>query len=773
MRQRPCFFLLLVFLPALAGCTRSAGLFSEQNARSHVTMLAGTIGSRPVGSEANARARAYVIEQLRLYGYEVRVQEADARRAELGRTAHVSNVIAVLRGSRPEAIGLVSHYDSAPESPGAADDGLGVAVSLEAARVLAARRDRQWTTLVLMTDGEESGLMGAAALVTDRDVASALHAYINIEAAGSSGPAVLFEAGPANSWLTGAWARSAPHPRGGSFGIEVYRRLPNDTDFTLLARQNIPGLNFASVGDGYAYHTARDVPDRLSSRTLRHTGENVMSIVLALDRVDITQRGKWGATFFDIGGVAALSFSMMIAWVIAAAALILGVVAWVRIVATALRFEGGWPWVFTALWSAAGAAATAGMMVGATWALRAAREVYHPWYAHPDRMFLMLLAVGTTTGWTMSRAGAWLPARMRGLRHPIVTWSLALPLWLALAIAALWLAPGASYLWTLPLLVASALLLVTPSSNATAIRLVSIVVLGVAGTLWLQNTVDLLRLATAVFGRLPIVTPVYGYAAIMAGAGMMIVPPLVAAAAGAQPVRRPTVATALCLLSVAITAGFAAAAPAYTFDQPLRRHVRALQEADGTAAIWEVASIEPGLDLAPGAPEGWSRQSSAAPASIPWGRLTHPFVFRTNGPPLGPAPVDIAGFTVTPVRAGVELTLTAVPRRRGVAISFVLPAGITPARSSLPGAPRLGRWTAVFIAPPAEGVVWRASFAGIDAVRLSDVHVAVTDSGFPDGAGWQRLPAWLPQERAVWSAAATWVVPAARHRPLEPVPPLR
>ena len=128
MSQRTCRFFLLVLLPALAGCTRSAGLFSEQNARAHVSMLAGTIGSRPIGSEANARARAYVIDQLKLYGYDVRVQETDARRAELGRTAHVSNIIAALRGRRPEAIGLVSHYDSAPESPGAADDALGVAV---------------------------------------------------------------------------------------------------------------------------------------------------------------------------------------------------------------------------------------------------------------------------------------------------------------------------------------------------------------------------------------------------------------------------------------------------------------------------------------------------------------------------------------------------------------------------------------------------------------------------------------------------------------------
>src|SRR4029450_13709666 len=172
MCQRASLLLLIALLPALGACTRSAGLFSESTARAPVAMLAGTIGSRPVGSEANARARAYVIDQLKLYGYEVRVQETDARRPEIGRTAHVSNIIATLAGRRPEAIGLVAHYDSAPESPGAADDGLGVAVVLETARVLAARTARQWTTFVLVTDGEEANLMGAAALVTDRVVSS-------------------------------------------------------------------------------------------------------------------------------------------------------------------------------------------------------------------------------------------------------------------------------------------------------------------------------------------------------------------------------------------------------------------------------------------------------------------------------------------------------------------------------------------------------------------------------------------------------------------------
>ena len=40
---------------------------------------------------------------------------------------------------------IVSHYDSVPEGPGAADDAFGVGVSLEAARVLAARSHRNWT----------------------------------------------------------------------------------------------------------------------------------------------------------------------------------------------------------------------------------------------------------------------------------------------------------------------------------------------------------------------------------------------------------------------------------------------------------------------------------------------------------------------------------------------------------------------------------------------------------------------------------------------------
>jgi hypothetical protein len=77
------------------------------------------------------------------------------------------------------------------------------------------------------------------------------------------------------------------------------------------------------------------------------------------------------------------------------------------------------------------------------------------------------------------------------------------------------------------------------------------------------------------------------------------------------------------------------------------------------------------------------------------------------------------------------------------------------------------------VAPPPEGIAWRATFRATDAERLRDLRVAVTDAGFPGGGGWQRLPGWLPQDRTVWSATATWVLHPSPGGPIEPVGPLR
>jgi hypothetical protein len=459
---------------------------------------------------------------------------------------------------------------------------------------------------------------------------------------------------------------------------------------------------------------------------------------------------------------------------VSVAALGLGLFACVRVTRFLAVEEGAGRWLLGLGWMLLAAVVTAAAMVGAVAAIRAAREVFHPWYAHPDRLFLLVAAVGAAFAWMMARAGRWIPQRARGLRHPAVAWTYALPVWLGLTLFIFWAAPAAAYLWAWPLLTAGILLSVVPPANATAVRVVSIVVLAVAATLWLRDTVDLLRFMVAVFGRLPIITPVYAYPALIAAAGIMVIPPFFAATARPTALTRPALTTALLMGAVAVTLLMTWMAPAYTYEQPLRRYVRAIQEPGVPTSTWKVGSLEPGLDLAPGAPAGWTR-SEPAIASIPWGTLGQPFVFSTVAEPLGPAPASVARFDAAPAGdgAGTVLTIAVLPKEPALSVSFVLPAGLTPARSNFPGVARGGRWTATFVAPPPEGIQWQASFANAAPDQLRAIRVAVTTSGLPGAPGWQRIPAWLPQDRMVWNAWFTWVLDPSAPPPIEPVPPLR
>ena len=367
--------------------------------------LAGVIGSRPAGTAANARARAYLADTLTRAGFDVRIQTADASNARFGVSGRVHNIIAVKDGARREAIGLVAHYDSVAEGPGAADDGIGSAVVVEAARVLAAVRERQWTIMTMLTDAEESGLLGASAVVEDPDVRGRLKVVINLEAMGADAPVRLFETGPGNGWLAGVWAAAAPHPRGASFDFEIYRRMPNDTDFSVFKRAGIPGLNFAAVGDTYGYHTAIDVPERVTARALEDAGRTVVAVASRLQRDDITRRTGQHATYFDLLGVTAVAWSPATDVVLLTLALALGVVAWGRVVAACWRDAGLRGALVVTLWTIVGLLVVAGASIGSVALVRTVREVYHPWYARPGRFALMSALAG------ISRSVAALSAR--------------------------------------------------------------------------------------------------------------------------------------------------------------------------------------------------------------------------------------------------------------------------------------------------------------------------------------------------------------------------
>ena len=453
----PSIALLFLFL-FLAGCTTPPPSFSLADARTHLDVLAGSIGSRPVSSQQNADARAYLVGRLRAYGFAVETLEAESRRDDLGVTAHVVNIVATRAGNEPGAIALVAHYDSVPDGPGAADDGFGSAIVLEAARALTQNGNRRHTLMVLLTDGEEAGLLGAASAVKSEAFPTRALAYVNVEAIGSDGPLLLFETGPGNAGLLGAWARAVA-PRGASYAREIYRYLPRDTDFSMLKRSGVPGLNLALVGDGYAYHTDRDVPTRISDRTLATAGATVVRLVETLDDMDLGTRTADDATYFDVAGLFGVWYSTRWSHAINVGALVLGALAWWRVFRR-LAMSGP-----RALMVAMGSsimvfAAATGAMLAAAWLLRATREVYHPWYAHPDRFFFLLVTAGVSGGWFVAQGLSYLPWRQA--RHPARLWCSTLPVWVALAGLSAWFAEGAAFVWTIPLLVAAIGLLVAP-----------------------------------------------------------------------------------------------------------------------------------------------------------------------------------------------------------------------------------------------------------------------------------------------------------------------
>src|SRR5258708_3783519 len=121
---------------------------------------------------------------------------------ELPKQAHnlllggfVENIVGVLPGrdrSLP-AVALMAHYDSVPGSTGASDDAAGVATALEVVRAIKARGVPARDVVVLITDGEEAGLLGADAFFRRDPMAKHVGFVFNMEARGSAGRAQMFQ----------------------------------------------------------------------------------------------------------------------------------------------------------------------------------------------------------------------------------------------------------------------------------------------------------------------------------------------------------------------------------------------------------------------------------------------------------------------------------------------------------------------------------------------------------------------------------------------------
>ncbi|GHD32186.1 M20/M25/M40 family metallo-hydrolase [Halioglobus pacificus] len=249
-----------------------------------LTNILGDGQPHPVGSAANNAVKERILEWLDAEGIQYEVQQSTGCSPQRQTCARVENIIARVPGTQPDApaLALMAHYDSVPTSMGAGDDGAGVAAILESARALIAQGPHRNTLLLLITDSEETGLHGAEAFFREHPLAPTVGLLLNVEGSGTGGKSQVLRTAGANRAFMTVYRDRSEYPEGHSISNEVFRRMPNDTDFSVAIRAGVPGIDFAFAGERNHYHTANDNLENLSPSTLQHHGENIFPLALSL-----------------------------------------------------------------------------------------------------------------------------------------------------------------------------------------------------------------------------------------------------------------------------------------------------------------------------------------------------------------------------------------------------------------------------------------------------------------------------------------------------------
>ena len=302
-------------VPASAPLTE----FSSARAMKHLGIIASE--PHPVGSPAQTKVRDYIKGQITALGLAPEVQTTTSVMQTDGvpfLAATVENVFTRLKGTGGgKAVLLSAHYDSVGVSPGANDNGTGVAAVLETLRAVKEGPQFKNDIIILFTDGEELGLLGATAFVDEHPWAKDVSVALNYDARGSRGPTIMFETSDGNRWLIDEFAKAAPHPFANSLSGEIYKMIPYGSDMTAYKQAGYQGLNFAYIDSSNHYHNRIDDLQNTDERNLQHFGSYALALVRHFGNVDLQDRGQEDAVYFDVFGWGLIHYSARLTPVLA------------------------------------------------------------------------------------------------------------------------------------------------------------------------------------------------------------------------------------------------------------------------------------------------------------------------------------------------------------------------------------------------------------------------------------------------------------------------
>ena len=415
--------------PRPVAATAPDTVFSAERAMRHVEAIA--VRPHAMGMPDHDRVRDYIMGQLAGLGLKPQIQATTAVGTRYQSAGRVQNIVAWIPGNNPsaKALLLAVHYDGVEAGPAAADDAAGCAALLETLRALRARKEPLANDVIaLFTDGEEAGLLGAAAFVREHQWAKDVAFVLNFEARGTSGRSYMFETGPGNRDAVST-LRAAGDVTAGSMFTTVYRALPNDTDLSEFAVLGIPALNFAFADGVERYHTSHDDVAHLSPGSVQHHGAQMLALTKRIASEPLPRAKTGDGVFFDLPVLGLVLYPVSLAVPLAIVALVLTIVV--------VRHERRGALVGT-------------VAVLVSLALSAALGRAIVLHGHAEWSGISASAL------TLAVIALSLASYVIASRWAVGLHAGALIVWLVLALVSSILAPGVSYLFTWPLLFALA-----------------------------------------------------------------------------------------------------------------------------------------------------------------------------------------------------------------------------------------------------------------------------------------------------------------------------
>jgi hypothetical protein len=362
--------------PNPAGAPATA--FSADRAMADIKAFASV--PHPVGSDADRAAREYIQRRMLALGLSPQVKAGAGVYTPKAVDNFITggfaeDVVGVLPGRDPSlpALALMAHYDSVPASSGASDDAAGAASALEIVRAIKARGVPARDVVVLITDGEEAGLLGADAYFRTDPKAKHVGYIMNMEARGSAGRVQMFQTNDANGGDIRKLKANSPAAQASSLTGYIYDRMPNDTDFTVSKRAGVPGLNYGFIGHQFDYHSPSSTPATQDMGSLQDMGDAVLPTAAAIASSPTLPARSASLVYANVPGGLLVAYPPVVGWLILAAAA--GLIVWAAIRA---RRKEPWPWLDLARGAGAAlfAVATGGALMNLARVLTGARMGY-------------------------------------------------------------------------------------------------------------------------------------------------------------------------------------------------------------------------------------------------------------------------------------------------------------------------------------------------------------------------------------------------------------